>query len=77
LIKRDILRLPDPFAVVTVDGEQTQTSSCIKKVGPECSRGKALLTRSVAADTEPLLERVRRTARTPGMLLTCRPLQNI
>lgn len=31
LIKRDVFRLPDPFAVVTVDGEQTHTTSVIKK----------------------------------------------
>ncbi|CAG8539950.1 78_t:CDS:10 [Ambispora leptoticha] len=31
LYKRDVFRLPDPFAVVTVDGEQTQTTSVIKK----------------------------------------------
>lgn len=31
LYKRDLLRLPDPFAVVTVDGEQTHTTSVIKK----------------------------------------------
>jgi len=31
LYKRDVFRLPDPFAVVTVDGEQTQTTSVIKR----------------------------------------------
>lgn len=31
LAKRDVFRLPDPFAVVTVDGEQTVTTSPIKK----------------------------------------------
>ncbi|KAF8803555.1 HECT-domain-containing protein [Phlegmacium glaucopus] len=31
LSKRDVFRLPDPFAVVTVDGEQTNTTSVIKK----------------------------------------------
>lgn len=31
LIKRDVFRYPDPFAVVTVDGEQTQTTKAIKK----------------------------------------------
>jgi E3 ubiquitin-protein ligase NEDD4 len=31
LIKRDVFRLPDPFAVITVDGEQTHTTSVIKK----------------------------------------------
>ncbi|KAI0283258.1 HECT-domain-containing protein [Russula brevipes] len=31
LIKRDVFRLPDPFAVVTVDSEQTHTTSVIKK----------------------------------------------
>ncbi|TPX38288.1 hypothetical protein SmJEL517_g00076 [Synchytrium microbalum] len=31
LMKRDLLRLPDPFAVVTVDGEQTHTTSVIKR----------------------------------------------
>ncbi|KAL7420115.1 hypothetical protein Q5752_005081 [Cryptotrichosporon argae] len=31
LVKRDILRLPDPFAIVTVDGEQMHTTSVIKK----------------------------------------------
>ena len=31
LYKRDLLRFPDPFAVVTVDGEQTHTTSVIKK----------------------------------------------
>ncbi|KAI5778216.1 hypothetical protein EDC01DRAFT_719441 [Geopyxis carbonaria] len=31
LYKRDILRFPDPFAVVTVDGEQTHTTSVIRK----------------------------------------------
>ncbi|CAI2172982.1 11836_t:CDS:10 [Funneliformis geosporum] len=31
LYKRDVFRLPDPFAVVTVDGEQTHTTSVIKK----------------------------------------------
>ncbi|CAJ0912814.1 9393_t:CDS:10, partial [Entrophospora sp. SA101] len=32
LYKRDVFRLPDPFAVVTVDGEQTQTTSVIKRL---------------------------------------------
>ncbi|KAJ3375809.1 E3 ubiquitin-protein ligase pub1 [Allomyces arbusculus] len=31
LYKRDVFRLPDPFAVVTVDGAQTQTTAVIKK----------------------------------------------
>ncbi|WFD28892.1 HECT-type E3 ubiquitin transferase [Malassezia nana] len=31
LVKRDVFRLPDPFAIVTVDGEQTHTTSVIKK----------------------------------------------
>lgn len=31
LSKRDVFRLPDPFAIVTVDGEQTHTTSIIKK----------------------------------------------
>lgn len=30
LAKRDVFRLPDPFAVMTVDGEQTMTTSAIK-----------------------------------------------
>ncbi|CEQ39713.1 SPOSA6832_01271 [Sporobolomyces salmonicolor] len=30
LAKRDVFRLPDPFAVVTVDGEQTMTTTAIK-----------------------------------------------
>lgn len=29
--KKEVFRLPDPFAVVTVDGEQTKTTSVIKK----------------------------------------------
>lgn len=31
LIKRDILRVPDPFAIVSVDGEQIHTTSVIKR----------------------------------------------
>ncbi|PPQ65093.1 hypothetical protein CVT24_003054 [Panaeolus cyanescens] len=31
LSKRDVFRLPDPFAVITVDGEQTNSTSVIKK----------------------------------------------
>jgi E3 ubiquitin-protein ligase NEDD4 len=31
LAKRDVFRLPDPFAVITVDSEQTHTTSVIKK----------------------------------------------
>ena len=31
LTKRDVFRLPDTFAIVTVDGEQTHTTSVIKK----------------------------------------------
>ncbi|GAA6016898.1 hypothetical protein JCM11491_006906 [Sporobolomyces phaffii] len=31
LAKRDVFRLPDPFAVVTIDGEQTNTTTAIKK----------------------------------------------
>ncbi|CAG8528464.1 8493_t:CDS:10 [Paraglomus occultum] len=31
LYKRDVFRLPDPFAVVTVDGEQTHTTSVTRK----------------------------------------------
>ncbi|KAF2840823.1 E3 ubiquitin-protein ligase pub1 [Patellaria atrata CBS 101060] len=31
LYKRDVFRFPDPFAVVTMSGEQTKTTSCIKK----------------------------------------------
>ena len=30
LVKRDVFRLPDPFAVITVDSEQTHTTSIIK-----------------------------------------------
>ncbi|EEB08801.1 HECT-type ubiquitin-protein ligase E3 Pub1 [Schizosaccharomyces japonicus yFS275] len=31
LYKRDVFRFPDPFAVLTVDGEQTHTTTVIKK----------------------------------------------
>ncbi|KAF5391323.1 hypothetical protein D9757_002066 [Collybiopsis confluens] len=31
LSKRDVFRLPDPFAVITVDAEQTHTTSVMKK----------------------------------------------
>ena len=31
LAKRDVFRLPDPFAVITVDSEQTHSTSVIKK----------------------------------------------
>ncbi|KAN0115932.1 hypothetical protein V8E52_006472 [Russula decolorans] len=31
LVKRDVFRNPDPFAVITVDSEQTHTTSVIKK----------------------------------------------
>ncbi|KAJ8330447.1 hypothetical protein BDV3_003077 [Batrachochytrium dendrobatidis] len=31
LYKRDVFRLPDPFAVVTIDGEQTKSTSVIKR----------------------------------------------
>ncbi|KAK9711988.1 hypothetical protein K7432_007453 [Basidiobolus ranarum] len=31
LYKRDLFRLPDPFAVITVDGEQTHTTGALKK----------------------------------------------
>ncbi|KAI0318350.1 hypothetical protein OF83DRAFT_1082963 [Amylostereum chailletii] len=31
LAKRDVFRLPDPFAVITVDAEQTHTTSVIKR----------------------------------------------
>ncbi|TFY76855.1 hypothetical protein EWM64_g7157, partial [Hericium alpestre] len=31
LVKRDLFSLPNPFAVVTVDGEQTQNTTVIKK----------------------------------------------
>jgi E3 ubiquitin-protein ligase NEDD4 len=31
LSKRDVFRFPDPFAVITVDAEQTHTTSVIKK----------------------------------------------
>ncbi|KAF9348879.1 hypothetical protein BGX34_002196 [Mortierella sp. NVP85] len=31
LYKRDVFRLPDPFAVVTVDGDQTNTTTVMKK----------------------------------------------
>ena len=31
LSKREVFRLPDPFAVITVDAEQTHTTSVIKK----------------------------------------------
>ena len=31
LAKQDLFRLPDPFAVITVDGERTYTTSVIKK----------------------------------------------
>ncbi|KAF8474975.1 hypothetical protein BDZ91DRAFT_690705 [Kalaharituber pfeilii] len=31
LHKRDVFRLPDPFAVVTVDGEQTHTTSAVRR----------------------------------------------
>jgi E3 ubiquitin-protein ligase NEDD4 len=30
-LKRDVFRLPDPFAVITVDAEQTHTTSVIKR----------------------------------------------
>jgi len=31
LYKRDVFRFPDPFAVATINGEQTRTTSVIKK----------------------------------------------
>ncbi|KAJ6486753.1 C2 domain-containing protein [Mycena sanguinolenta] len=31
LFKKDVFSLPDPFAVITVDAEQTHTTSVIKK----------------------------------------------
>ena len=31
LYKRDLFRLPDVFAVLTVDGEQTKTTNVLKK----------------------------------------------
>jgi len=31
LSKREVFRLPDPFAVITVDAEQTHTTSVIRK----------------------------------------------
>ncbi|KAK9455898.1 hypothetical protein V1511DRAFT_487821 [Dipodascopsis uninucleata] len=31
LAKREVFKLPDPFAVITVDGEQTHTTSVIRK----------------------------------------------
>ena len=31
LSKRDVFKLPDPFAVITVDAEQTHTTSVMKK----------------------------------------------
>ncbi|KAL0961110.1 hypothetical protein HGRIS_006087 [Hohenbuehelia grisea] len=31
LVKRDLLGLPDPFAVLTVDGEQTNTTDIVRK----------------------------------------------
>jgi E3 ubiquitin-protein ligase NEDD4 len=31
LYKREFLKLPDPFCVITVDAEQTHTTSVIKK----------------------------------------------
>ncbi|KAJ7896056.1 E3 ubiquitin-protein ligase NEDD4 [Mycena olivaceomarginata] len=31
LVKRDILGLPDPFAVLTVDGEQTNKTALVRK----------------------------------------------
>jgi len=37
LAKRDVFRLPDPFAVVTVDGEQTNTTTAIKKTLNPCT----------------------------------------
>jgi E3 ubiquitin-protein ligase NEDD4 len=31
LYKKDMFRLPDPFAVITVNGEQTHSTSVVKK----------------------------------------------
>ncbi|KAI8607600.1 C2 domain-containing protein [Chytriomyces sp. MP71] len=31
LVKREVFRLPDPFAVITVNGEQTKTTQVVKK----------------------------------------------
>ena len=31
LVKRDVFRLPDPFALITVDSEQTHTTSAVEK----------------------------------------------
>ncbi|KAI9144726.1 hypothetical protein BKA69DRAFT_1122162 [Paraphysoderma sedebokerense] len=31
LYKREVFKLPDPFAVVTVDGEQTKTTQCVRR----------------------------------------------
>jgi len=31
LVKRELLSLPDPFAVLTVDGEQTSTTAIIRR----------------------------------------------
>ncbi|KAJ7269800.1 C2 domain-containing protein [Mycena rebaudengoi] len=36
LSKRDVFRLPDPFAVIDVDAEQTHTTSVIKKTLNPC-----------------------------------------
>lgn len=40
LSKRDLFRQPDPFAILTVDGEQTHTTKVIKKsVNPYWNEG--------------------------------------
>jgi E3 ubiquitin-protein ligase NEDD4 len=31
LVKRELLSLPDPFAVLTVDGEQTSTTAIVRR----------------------------------------------
>ena len=45
LAKRDVFRLPDPFAIVTVDGEQTKTTAAIKVSQPQPTHTLNQLTR--------------------------------
>ncbi|KAH9269076.1 hypothetical protein BASA83_008952 [Batrachochytrium salamandrivorans] len=57
LYKRDVFRLPDPFAVVTIDGEQTRSTLVIKRtLNPYWNQSFDLLLRNESVITVQIFD---------------------
>ncbi|KII86774.1 hypothetical protein PLICRDRAFT_177513 [Plicaturopsis crispa FD-325 SS-3] len=69
LVKRDLFSLPDPFAVVTVDGEQTLTTKTIKKsLSPSWNENFEIVVRPSSEITIQLFDQKKFKRRDQGFL---------